>query len=211
MITLRTFIFLDSLQDQLASYIGSTAKGFLPVPGVASLFVEIAPGLAINRVTDVALKATKVQPAVQIVERAYGLLEVHDMDKGEVISAGRAILDHLGVTEGDRMKPAIVANQIIRSMEAYQCQLINRNKSGSMILPGESLFILETEPAGYAVFAANEAEKAANVKLVEVRPFGAFGRLYMSGSEAEIDSAADAAVKALESVTGKTQKKGKAE
>jgi len=211
MITLRTFIFLDSLQDQLASYIGSTAKGFLPVPGVASLFVEIAPGLAINRVTDVALKATKVQPAVQIVERAYGLLEVHDMDKGEVISAGRAILDHLGVTEADRMKPAIVANQIIRSMEAYQCQLINRNKSGSMILPGESLFILETEPAGYAVFAANEAEKAANVKLVEVRPFGAFGRLYMSGSEAEIDSAANAAVKALESVTGKAQKKGKAE
>jgi ethanolamine utilization microcompartment shell protein EutS len=211
MITLRTFIFLDSLQDQLASYIGSTAKGFLPVPGVASLFVEIAPGLAINRVTDVALKATKVQPAVQIVERAFGLLEVHDMDKGEVISAGRAILEHLGVTEADRMKPAIVANQIIRSMEAYQCQLINRNKSGSMILPGESLFILETEPAGYAIFAANEAEKAANVKLVEVRPFGAFGRLYMSGSEAEIDSAAEAAVKALESVTGKTQKKGKAE
>lgn len=211
MITLRTFIFLDSLQDQLASYIGSTAKGFLPVPGVASLFVEIAPGLAINRVTDVALKATKVQPAVQIVERAYGLLEVHDMDKGEVISAGLAILDHLGVTEADRIKPTIVANQIIRSMEAYQCQLINRNKSGSMILPGESLFILETEPAGYAVFAANEAEKAANVKLVEVRPFGAFGRLYMSGPEAEIDSAADAAVKALESVTGKTAKKGKAE
>lgn len=211
MITLRTFIFLDSLQDQLASYIGSTAKGFLPVPGVASLFVEIAPGLAINRVTDVALKATKVQPAVQIVERAYGLLEVHDMDKGEVISAGLAILDHLGVTEADRIKPTIVANQIIRSMEAYQCQLINRNKSGSMILPGESLFILETEPAGYAVFAANEAEKAANVKLVEVRPFGAFGRLYMSGPEAEIDSAAEAAVKALESVTGKTAKKGKAE
>lgn len=211
MITLRTFIFLDSLQDQLASYIGSTAKGFLPVPGVASLFVEIAPGLAINRVTDVALKATKVQPAVQIVERAYGLLEVHDMDKGEVISAGRAILDHLGVTEADRIKPTIVANQIIRSMEAYQCQLINRNKSGSMILPGESLFILETEPAGYAVFAANEAEKAANVKLVEVRPFGAFGRLYMSGSEAEIDSAAETAVKALEGLTGKTVKKGKAE
>jgi len=209
MISLRTFIFLDSLQDQLASYIGSTAKGFLPVPGVASLFVEIAPGLAINRVTDVALKATKVQPAVQIVERAYGLLEVHDHDKGEVMSAGQAILEHLGVTEADRVKPDIVANQIIRSMEAYQCQLINRNKSGSMILPGESLFILETEPAGYAVFAANEAEKAANVKLVDVRPFGAFGRLYMSGSEAEIDAASDAAVKALESLTGKPNKKGK--
>ncbi|MBI4666597.1 MAG: BMC domain-containing protein [Nitrospinae bacterium] len=209
MITLRTFVLLDSLQDQLASYIGSTAKGFLPVPGVASLFVEIAPGLAINRVTDVALKATRVQPAVQIVERAYGLLEVHDMDKGEVMSAGQAILDHLEVKESDRIKPDIVANQIIRSMEAYQCQLINRNKSGSMILPGESLFILETEPAGYAVYAANEAEKAANVKLIDVRPFGAFGRLYMSGTEAEIDSAAEAAVKALESLTGQPNKKSR--
>jgi hypothetical protein len=207
MIDLRTYILLDSLQEQLASYIGSTAKGFLPVPGVASLFVEIAPGLAINQVTDVALKATKCQPAVQIVERAYGLLEVHDHDKGEVMSAGQAILKFLEVEEKDRTKPDVVSNQIIRSMEAYQCQLINRNKSGSMILPGESLFILETEPAGYAIFAANEAEKAARVKLVDVRPFGAFGRLYMSGSEAEIDAAAAAAAAALESVTGKPNKR----
>lgn len=210
MIDLRTYVLLDSLQEQLASYIGSTAKGFLPVPGVASLFVEIAPGLAINRVLDVALKATKVQPAVQIVERAYGLLEVHDHDKGEVMSAGAAILDFLGLEESGRTKPRIVANEIIRAMEAYQCQLINRNKSGSMILPGESLFILETEPAGYAVFAANEAEKAARVKLVEVRPFGAFGRLYMSGPESEIDSAAEAAIKAIDSLDGKRPvKKGK--
>ena len=209
MISLRTYVFLDSLQDQLASFIGSTAKGFLPVPGVASLFIEIAPGLAINRVTDVALKATSVQPAVQIVERAYGLLEVHDHDKGEVMSAGAAILDYLGLREEDRRRPDIVSNQIIRSMEAYQCQLINRNKSGSMILPGESLFILETEPAGYAIFAANEAEKAANVKLVEVRPFGAFGRLYMSGPESEIDSASEAAIKAVESLTGQEKPKKK--
>jgi len=209
MISLRTYVFLDSLQAQLASYIGSTAKGFLPVPGVASLFVEIAPGLAINRVTDIALKATACQPAVQIVERAYGLLEVHDHDKGEVMSAGAAILDYLGLDESDRTKPDIVSNQIIRSMEAYQCQLINRNRSGSMILPGESLFILETEPAGYAIFAANEAEKAANVKLVEVRPFGAFGRLYMSGPESEIDSSAEAAIQALENLTGQEKPKKK--
>lgn len=202
MIKLRTFIILDSLQDQVASFIGSTARGFLPVPGVASLFVEIAPGLAINRVLDVVLKTTTCQPAIQIVERAYGLLEAHDHDKGEVMSAGKAVLDYLDLKETERTKPAIVSNQIIRSMEAYQCQLINRNKSGSMILPRESLFILETEPAGYIIYAANEAEKAANVKLVEVRPFGAFGRLYMSGSESEIDSAAEAAVNAIENLTG---------
>ncbi len=209
MITLRTYIFLDSLQDQVASFIGSTAKGFLPVPGVASLFVEIAPGLSINQVLDVALKQTSVQPSVQIVERAFGLLEVHDHDKGEVMSAGKAILDFLELEETERIKPNIVSNQIIRSMEAYQCQLINRNRSGSMILPGESLFILETEPAGYAIYAANEAEKAAQVKLVEVRPFGAYGRLYMSGSESEIDSASEAAVEAIKNITGKELKKKK--
>lgn len=203
MITLRTYVFLDSLQPQLASFIGSTAKGFLPVPGVASLFVEIAPGLAINRIMDVALKATKVQPAVQIVERAYGLLEIHEHDKGEVTSAGKAILDYLEVKEADRIKPHIASNEIIRAVEPYQCQLINRNRAGSMILPGESLFILETEPAGYVIFAANEAEKAANIKLVEVRPFGALGRLYLAGPESEIDSAAKAAVDAMKNIEGK--------
>jgi hypothetical protein len=206
-ITLRTYTFLDALQPQLASFMGKTARGFLPVPGVASLFVEIAPGIAINRVTDVALKATKVVPAIQVVERAYGLLEVHDPDQGEVRQAGKAILDHLGVTEDERLKPKVLTNQIIRAIEPYQAQLINRNSQGMMILPGQSLFILETEPAGYVAFAANEAEKAARVFLVSVTPYGAFGRLYMSGPEAEIDSAAKAAIDAIESVTGRAPEK----
>jgi hypothetical protein len=206
-ITLRTYTFLDALQPQLASFMGKTARGFLPVPGVASLFIEVAPGIAINRVTDVALKATKVVPAIQVVERAYGLLEVHDHDQGEVRQAGRAILEHLGVAEEDRLKPRVLTNQIIRAIEPYQAQIINRNSQGMMILPGQSLFILETEPAGYVAFAANEAEKAAHVYLVSVTPFGAFGRLYMSGPEAEIDSAAQAANTAIESITGKAPEK----
>jgi hypothetical protein len=206
-ITLRTYTFLDALQPQLASFMGKTAKGFLPLPGMASLFVEIAPGIAINRVTDVSLKATKVVPAIQVVERAYGLLEVHDQDQGEVRQAGRAILEHLGVAEEDRLKPKVLTNQIIRAIEPYQAQLINRNSQGMMILPGQSLFILETEPAGYVAFAANEAEKAARVFLVSVTPFGAFGRLYMSGPESEIDSASAAANAAIESITGKQPEK----
>jgi hypothetical protein len=206
-ITLRTYTFLDALQPQLASFMGKTARGFLPVPGVASLFVEIAPGIAINRVTDVSLKATNVVPAIQVVERAYGLLEVHDPDQGEVRQAGQAILTHLGVSEEDRLKPKVLTNQIIRAIEPYQAQLINRNSQGMMILPGQSLFILETEPAGYVAFAANEAEKAARVFLVSVTPYGAFGRLYMSGPEAEIDSAAKAAISAIESVTGRAPEK----
>lgn len=201
-ITLRSFTFLDSLQPQLTSYIGKTSRGFLPVPEMASLWVEIAPGIAINRVTDTALKATKVVPAVQVVERAYGLLEVHAWDKGEVMSAGDVILDGLGCAEHDRMKPKIVSSQTIRSVEPYQTQIINRNSRGNMILPGQSLFILETLPAAYVTLAANEAEKAANIFLNEIRPFGAFGRLYLSGSESEIDSAKEAAIAALEAVSG---------
>jgi hypothetical protein len=201
-ITLRTYTFLDSLQPQLATFIGKTARGFLPVPGQASLWVEIAPGIAINRVTDAALKATQVQPAVQVVERAYGLLEVHHFDQGEVLQAGATILNHLEVREEMRLRPQVMTNQIIRSVEAYQTQIINRSSQGMMILPGDSLFILETQPAGYAVLAANEAEKAAHVHLVNVTPYGAFGRLYLAGPEAEIDAAAEAALAALHSVTG---------
>ena len=203
MVTLRTFSFLDSLQPQLASFIGKTARGFLPVPGQASLWIEIAPGIAINRVTDVALKATRVTPAVQVVERAYGLLEVHHEDKGDVMDAGKAVLASLELKEDDRIKPNVVTHQIIRAIEPYQAQIINRTSAGMMILPGESLFILETDPAGYVAFAANEAEKAARVHLVNIQPYGAFGRLYMSGSEAEIDAAAEAAKAAVDSITGR--------
>jgi len=186
---------------------GKTARGFLPVPGQASLFVEIAPGIAINRVTDVALKATRVVPALQIVERAYGLLEVHADDQGDVRDAGAAILRHLEVHEEDRLKPTVMTNQIIRAVEPYQTQLINRSSQGMMILPGESLFILETEPAGYVAFAANEAEKTAQVSLVQVQPYGAFGRLWLSGAEAEIDAAARAAIAAIEGLSGRSSEK----
>ncbi|MBK9645729.1 MAG: BMC domain-containing protein [Deltaproteobacteria bacterium] len=199
-VTLRGYVFLDALQPQLAAFTGTTCRGFLPLAGQASLWVEIAPGMLINRVTDVALKATRATPAVQVVERAFGLLEVHHDDKGEVMAAGAAILKHLNVGETQRIKPKVVSNQIIRAVEPYQAQLINRNRQGMMLIPGQSLFILETEPAAYAVLAANEAEKAANVNLVSLQPFGAFGRLWMAGSEAEIDAAAAAAVAAIEAV-----------
>jgi hypothetical protein len=203
MVSLRTYIFIDSLQPQLAAHTGTVSRGFLPVAGMASLYVEIAPGIAINRVLDTALKATRVQPAVQVVERAFGVLEVHHDDQGEVRQAGRAILRELGLEETDRIKPRMVSHQVIRAIEPYQAQLINKTRYGSMIIPGESLYILETEPAAYSVFAANEAEKAARITLVDVKPIGAFGRLYLGGPEAQIDAAAEAVQKALSSVAGK--------
>ena len=200
-VTVRGYVFIDSLQPQLAAFTGTTCRGFLPLAGQASLWVETAPGMIINRVTDVALKATRAVPAVQVVERAFGLLEVHHDDKGEVLSAGDAILDYLDVDKASVNKPKVVSNQIIRAVEAYQAQLINRNRQGMMLIPGQSLFILETEPAVWAVIAANEAEKAANVNLVNLRPFGAFGRLWMAGTESEIDSAAQAAQAVIESLS----------
>lgn len=198
--TLRGYVFLDSLQPQLAAFIGTTCRGFLPLAGQASLFVETAPGMIINRVTDVALKATRAVPAVQVVERSFGLLEIHHDDKGEVNSAGDAILSALDVTLADGLRPRVVSDQIIRSVEPYQAQLINRNRQGMLLIPGQSLFILETEPAAWIVAAANEAEKAANVNLINLRPFGAFGRLWMAGSESEIDSAREAAIAAIQAL-----------
>ena len=202
-VTLRTFVVLDNLQPQLAAFTGCTGRGFPPVNEMASLWVEIAPGIAINSITDICLKRTRVQPAVQVVERAFGILEVHDFDQGEVRQAGANILEYLSLKESDRMKPRVVSRQIIRAIEPMHAQVVNRNRDGSMLIPGQSLFILEGEPAAYAVYAANEAEKAARVTLVHVQPYGAFGRLNLSGDEAEIDAAASAAITALESLSGR--------
>jgi ethanolamine utilization microcompartment shell protein EutL len=201
--SLRAFVFIDSLQPQLAAHICTTCRGYFPVPYVASIFVEIAPGMAIHGLIDTALKSTRVHPATLVVERAYGMLEVHHEDKGEVRSAGDAILNHLEAKEEDRIKPKLVSNTIIRGIEPMHAMILDKIRFGSMIEPGQSLFILECEPAAYAALAANEAEKAANVKLVDVTPYGAFGRLYMAGEEAEIDAAAAAAVAALKGLTGK--------
>ena len=201
--SLRTFAFIDSLQPQLAAHICTTCRGYFPVPYVASLFVEIAPGMAIHGVIDVALKQTAVYPATLVVERAYGMVEVHSEDKGEVHSAGEAILRHLGVAVEERLRPRMVSNTIIRAIEPMHAMILDKIRYGSMIEPGQSLFILETEPAGYAALAANEAEKAANIRLIDVATFGAFGRLYLAGAEAEIDSAAEAAVAVLKSISGK--------
>jgi len=148
----------------------------------------------------VALKATAAVPAVQVVERAFGLLELHHDDKGEVRAAGDAVLKYLSLNDTQATPPKVTSNQIIRAVEPYQAQLINRNRSGMMLIPGESLFILETEPAAWIVLAANEAEKAARVSLINLQPYGAFGRLWMSGSESEIDSAAAAAIAAIDGV-----------
>ncbi len=207
MVDLRAYVFLDSLQPQFASFQSTISKGYLPKVGQASLFVEIAPGMAINHILDVALKATDVTAGMQIVERHYGMLEVHSDSQADTRQAGQAILDSLGLQEEDRHKPRVVANEVVRHLEDTQCMLINRFRHGNMILSGQTLFVLETEPAAYAAYAANEAEKAANINILEVRAVGSFGRVYIGGEERDVVVAHEAATQAIESVTGKVIKK----
>ncbi len=203
MVDLRAFVFIDSLQPQFASFLASVAQGFLPRVGQASLFVEIAPGIEINRVTDIALKSTRVTPGMQIVERQYGMLELHADSQADVRQAGRAILETLQLEETQRLRPRIVSNQVVRHLDDHQTMLINRMRHGNMILAGQTLLVIECEPAAYAALAANEAEKAAEINILEVRAFGSFGRVYLGGEERDIEAARPAAIQALESLGGR--------
>jgi len=202
-IELRAYTFLDSLQPQYAAFLGTTAQGFLPLAGEAVLFVEVAPGIEINRLTDVALKATTVKPGMQIIERVFGLLEIHSPEQSETRAAGEAILEALELDVPDRLKPKMLSSQIIRRIDDHHAQLINRMRHGQMIIPGQTLYVLECAPAAYAALAANEAEKAANINVLEVRAFGAVGRVYLGGEERDIEVGWRAAVAALEGLDGR--------
>ena len=203
---LRALSVIDSLQPQLTGFLQTVCAGFMPMEREAAAFIEIAPGIAINQLTDVALKSTTVRPGMQIVERAYGMLEFHDRDKGQVEAAIDAIIGQMGVKREDRIKPKVISSQIITGIDGHQSQLINRMRHGDMIMASQTLYILEVFPAAYAAIAANEAEKAADVHLMEVISFGAFGRLWLGGGEAEILAARDAAEGALAKITGREGK-----
>jgi hypothetical protein len=200
---LRALTILDSLQPQLTGFLQTVCQGFMPKEEEAALFIEIAPGIAINQLTDVALKETTCRPGMQIVERAYGMLELHDEDKGQVEAATSAILSRLGAKRDDRLKPRIVSSQIITGLDGHQSQLINRMRHGDMIVAGQTLYILEVHPAAYAALACNEAEKASPIHVLEMIAFGAFGRLWLGGAEAEIKAAAEAAEAALAKIAGR--------
>lgn len=198
MATIRSYIFIDQLQPKTMCYLGTFVRGFLPRTNMAALVVEVAPGLEIENITDVAVKNVDVKPGLLVVERQYGYLEFHANSTADVKAAGQAVLDYLGATEADAMRPEILASRIVKRVDNYHAFLINRNKAGSMILPGESLFVLEMQPAAYAILAANEAEKAADIKVVDYRMMGATGRVYLSGEESDVRAAAGAAQQSLE-------------
>ncbi len=202
-IDLRTYVFIDSLQLQMASFLCTVSRGYFPVADQACSIVEISPGIEINRLTDIALKATRVTPGIQVVERLFGLLEVHSDSQGDARQAGAAILRELGLREEDRMKPKVLTSQLIKNISDHHAQLINKTRYGNMVLRGDTLYVLEMEPAGYAYYAANEAEKASRINIVNVNGFGRFGRVYIAGAESEVLVSKEIVESCLSDITGR--------
>ena len=203
MIDLRAFAFINQLQRQMVAYIGSASRGFYPVTGQAALFLEIAPGMEINAITDAVMKQSNVRPGALVVERSFGMLEVHADDPADVQQAGQVILDFLGCRENDRLKPKILSTETIERLNPYMSQIVNRFRAASMSLSDDTLYVLEVVPAGYAGYAANEAEKAADITINHVSVYGASGRVYLAGSTADIQAAKQAAETALGALDGR--------
>jgi hypothetical protein len=202
-LSLRCYCYLDRMQPQYAAFVGTITQGDLPTEGMAALYVEMSPGNEVFRVVDIAVKATEARPGAQIVEREFGMFEVHSPNQAAVLEAGDVVLQRLNLTVADRIRPQVVSTQVITRIDPYQAQLLNRFRRGSMLVPGETMLVLECAPAAYINYACNEAEKKASIKLIHVSSVGRFGRMWLSGSEAEIMTARDAAILALESLEGR--------
>lgn len=200
---LRAFCHLDRLQPQFAAFVGSISVGSPPVEGMSSLYVEMAPGNGVFHVLDRVLKAVDVAPGAELVERTFGMFEVHSASQAETLRAGEVVLEALGLQLEDRIAPSIASQEIITNVHPLQAQVLNRFNQGTMIEGGQTMLVMEVEPAAYITLAANEAEKAAPVLLNHMSSIGVYGRMWLSGSESDIEAARDAAVTAINAVTGK--------
>ena len=209
---LRVYLLVRDLQRQFAAYLGTPtrARGYPPFEGEHSLIVEVAPALAIERVTDLALRAVPaVEPGILFVERQFGVLEVHAPDLADVERAGQAILAGLGASAADQLRPKILFSDVIKDITDRQAVIINRNRGGSMVIPGHTLLVCEMTPALFATVAANEAERAApGVTLVDVSMIGVAGRIYMSGATPDVLRAQHEIAAVLGAVEGREHGEG---
>ena len=201
-LTIRALMQIDRLQPKFAAYNGATVQGSIPLAGDTVLIGELSPGNEVFRLVDKALKASSVEATSQIVEREFGFFILRSPSNAEVSAARDAILGELGVSLAQRLKPRVESTQIITSVEPYQAQLLNKWSSGSLLVPGQTLGIIECSPAAYISIAANEAEKAAEIDIVEVRALGRYGRCFMTGSEASLQTALEAATAAIGLIDG---------
>lgn len=202
-IELRGAVFIDQMQPQFAATVATNSDGFFPVTGEAAFWLEVQPGIVINRLMDVALKSCDVKPGALVTERSYGTLEVHGPDQGMVRQAGEMILKAAGVTFEDALKPNLLTSEIIRKISDHHAMMINRTRAGMLVLGDDTLYTLEVNPAVYVTLAANEAEKASPIRIVGLGAEGAVGRLRLAGTDAEIDAAVGAVRRALEGLRGR--------
>ncbi len=204
---LRVYLLLEDLQRQFAAYLGTPtrARGYPPFEGQHSLIVEVAPGLAIERVIDLALRAVpSVEPGILFVERQFGVLEVHGADLDDVRRAGAAILHGLGAVPADQLRPKVLYSDVIEDITDQHAVIVNRNRQASMVLPGETLLVYEVTPALFAAVAANAAERVApEATLVIVSMIGAAGRIYISGPTESVQRARDEITRVLSAVEGR--------
>ena len=200
---LRTYILIDTMQPQYAALTGTLLKGDVPVEGMAEIFMELAPASDVYEVLDVALKTTDVRPGLLQVEREFGSLEVHGFFQEAVQVAGQEALARFDLSEGDRIKPEVVSAKMVTNVDPYEAQLINQRSYGGLMLAGQTLCVVEVTPAAYVVLAANEAEKAANIALINYSSSGRYGRLLIAGTESEVRVGRDAAVQAINSLDGR--------
>jgi microcompartment protein CcmL/EutN len=203
MAELRAYVYLDRIQPQFAAYVGANARGYIPVSGMAAMLVEISPGVSINEVVDAAVKSANIRPGLMVVERHFGVLEFHSAAQEDVKHAGKAVLKTLNMKESDRMKPKILSSMIIRKVNPYHAQMVNVSRLCSMLLPDQDLYILEVQPAAYIALSANEAEKNAQITLVDCRVYGAVGRLSLAGKQSDVERASKAAEAAILQLSGR--------
>ncbi|MEM7171559.1 MAG: microcompartment protein [Pseudomonadota bacterium] len=190
MTQLRVYLQIDRLQPQFAAYMSTPtrARGYPPIEGDTSLFVEVAPALAIHRIADLALKAyPELEPGVLFTERQFGLLELHAQDADKIASAGQVILKGIGAKADSQLVPKTLFADIIDDLSDQHAIILNRTREASMILPGQALLLYEVEPALFAALAANEAEKVApEATLVSVQMIGATGRIFLAGKSDDL-------------------------
>jgi len=202
---LRTYVLIDSMQPQFAALTGTLMTGDVPVEGNAELIVELAPASDVYEVLDAALKTTEVRPGLLRVEREFGTFEIHGPFQEDIITAGRDAIGKFGMSEEDRIKPTVVELKTVTNVNPYEVQLINNSSKGSLLLKGQTLCVVEVTPSAYVMLAANEAEKAADITLVNYSPSGRFGRLLIAGTESNIKVAREAVVTAIESLQGRSK------
>ena len=202
-VEIRALAQIDRLQPQFAAYNAATVRGSVPEEGDTVLVGEIAPGNEVFRAVDVALKTSDIEAMSQVVEREFGFFLLRSPVNTAVTEAREAILDHLGLRLEDRLRPRVESVQRITSVRAHQAKLLNIWRRGTMVVPGQTLGIVECAPAAYIAVAANEAEKAADIHIVEVRALGRFGRLFITGTEEDVEGGIEAAVTALETTEGR--------